>query len=127
MYSNIDFKSFTIDDYWIGLGVVKKAADFLFQDILFREMFTYLVFFLSWIVILLYIEYVTDYLIISFYFILSLFIWPLMQEYFDPIIIILVLMIFKTKVRLNYLNSSLLVFYFVTLLIIAKIYYSGFV
>ena len=120
-------KTFTIDDYWVGLGVVKKIADLFFQDILFREMFTYLMFFLSWVVILLYIEFLSDYLILSFYFILSLIIWPLMQEYFDPIIIILVLMILKTKVKLNYLNSSFLVFYFATLLILAKVYYSSLV
>tara|TARA_B100000963_G_C22574220_1_gene647582 strand:+ start:122 stop:1444 length:1323 start_codon:yes stop_codon:yes gene_type:complete len=127
MYSNIDFKSFTIDDYWVGLGIVKKIADLFFQDILFREAFTYLMFFLSWAVIILYVDFLSDYLILSFYFILSLIIWPLMQEYFDPIIIILVLMILKTKIKLNYLNSSFLFFYFATLLIIAKVYYSSLV
>tara|TARA_A100001011_G_C14296155_1_gene838526 strand:+ start:611 stop:1936 length:1326 start_codon:yes stop_codon:yes gene_type:complete len=125
LYLNIEFKSFTEDEYWIGLGIIKKSADILFYDINNKELFTYSIFFLSWIVICLYIEDNTDYLILSYFFLLSLIIWPLMQEYFDPIIVLLILMIFKTKIIINYVNLFFLFFYFSTFLIIANIYYSN--
>tara|TARA_B100001559_G_C16489334_1_gene617698 strand:- start:951 stop:2276 length:1326 start_codon:yes stop_codon:yes gene_type:complete len=123
MYLILDFKSFTVDNYWIGLGIVKKTADIFFYNIHVKELFTYLIFFLSWIVICLYIEELTDYIILSFFFFLSLIIWPLMQEYFDPIIVLIVLMIFKTKIKINYSNLFFLIFYFSTFLIVANIYY----
>jgi len=125
IYLSIEFKSYTVDDYWIGLGVVNKTANILFDDIYKKEIFTYFIFFLSWIVICLYVDNLIDFLILSFFFIISLFLWPLMQEYFDPIIIILCLMIFKTKMKLNYYNIYFLFFYFAVFLTIANIYYSN--
>ena len=125
IYLSIEFKSYTVDDYWIGLGVVNKTANILFDDIYKKEIFTYFIFFLSWIVICLYVDNLIDFLILSFFFVISLFLWPLMQEYFDPIIIILCLMIFKTKMKLNYYNIYFLFFYFAVFLTIANIYYSN--
>ena len=46
-----------------------------------------------------------------------------MQEYFDPIIVLLILVIFKTKITINLNNVLFLIFYFSTFLIIANIYY----
>ena len=125
IYLNIEFKSYTVDSYWIGLGVVNKASNILFNDISNKEIFTYSIFFLSWIVICLYIESLTDFIILSFFFFISLFLWPLMQEYVDPIIIILSLMIFKTKMKLDYYNVFFLLLYFTIFLIIANVYYSN--
>jgi len=125
IYLSIEFKSYTVDDYWIGLGVVNKTANILFDDIYKKEIFTYFIFFLSWIVICLYVDNLIDFLILSFFFIISLFLWPLMQEYFDPIIIILCLMIFKTKMKLDYYNIYFLFFYFAVFLTIANVYYSN--
>ena len=64
MYLNINFKSFTVDNYWIGLGIVKKLQIF-FNDIGNRELFTYFYFILD--CNFLYIEEITDYLILSFF------------------------------------------------------------
>ncbi len=125
IYLNIEFKSYTVDNYWIGQGVVNKIADILFNDIDKKEIFTYSMFFLSWTVICLYIDNLIDFIILSFFFIISLFLWPLMQEYFDPIIVILTLMIFKTKMKLTYNNVFFLFFYFAIFLTIANIYYSN--
>ena len=125
VFLNIEFKSYTVDDYWIGLGVVNKISNIIFIDIYKKEIFTYLMFFLSWIVICLYIDNLTDVFILSFFFIISLFLWPLMQEYFDPIILILSLMIFKTKMKFDFYNVFFLFFYFAIFLSIANIYYSN--
>jgi len=65
VYLNIEFKSYTVDEYWIGLGVVNKTANILFNDIDKKEIFTYLMFFLSWIVICLYVENLIDFTILS--------------------------------------------------------------
>jgi len=123
LYFNIEFRFYTIDNYWIGLGVVNKLSNILFDDLLLKSVFTYIAIFLSWIVICLYIENKVDFLILSFFYIMSLFLWPLMQEYFDPIIIILCLIIFKTKINFNHNNIFFLFLYFALFLTIANVYY----
>ena len=124
LYLNFDFKKFTVDEYWVGYGYIHKLSVILFDQIKYREIFTYFSFVISWIVIWMFLEKnYKDFFIISFFFILSLFIWPIVQEYFDPIIIILSLLIFKTKLQINYFNSFLLVFYFSAFLIVANVYY----
>jgi len=124
VYSYYDFESYTVDDYWVGFGVVHKSALFLFDDVKNQEIYTYIAFFFSWIIVCLYIEKnYTDYLIIIFFCIFSLIIWPLMQEYFDPIILIIALMAFKTKIKLNFYNTFFVSFYFFIFLVVANIYY----
>ena len=124
IYSYYDFESYTVDDYWVGFGVVHKSALFLFDEVKYQEIYTYIAFFFSWIIVCLYIEKnYTDYLIIIFFCIFSLIIWPLMQEYFDPIILILALMAFKTKIKLNFYNTFFVLFYFFSFLVVANIYY----
>ena len=104
---------------------MNKIANILFNDIDKKEIFTYSMFFISWIVICLYVDNLNDFFILSFFFIISLFLWPLMQEYFDPIIVILSLMVFKTKMKLTYYNVFFLFFYFAIFLSVANIYYSN--
>ena len=101
----------------------KPFFKFIIAGVL-NVIFTYLIFFLSWCVISIYIKKnLHDWLILAFFFILSLFIWPLMQEYFDLIITILALLIFKTKIKLKYTNVLFLFFYLTIFLIGSNIYY----
>jgi hypothetical protein len=124
IYINYDFKSYTVDEYWIGLGVIHKISFILFSNLKHQEIFTYITFFFSWIIICLYVEKkMTDFLIIIFFFLLSILLWPLMQEYFDPILVILTLMTFKTKIKLNYYNTFFVSLYFFIFLVGANIYY----
>ncbi|MDA7606574.1 hypothetical protein N8726_03135 [Pelagibacteraceae bacterium] len=119
-----DFNTYTVDDYWIGLGVVHKSSLILFSNLKYQEIFTYITFFFSWIIICLYFEKkITDWLIIIFFFLFSILIWPLMQEYFDPVLIILGLMAFKTKIKLNYYSIFFIFLYFFSFLVIANVYY----
>ena len=125
IYINYDFKSYTVDEYWIGLGVIHKISFILFSNLKHQEIFIYITFFFSWIIICLYVEKkMTDFLIIIFFFLLSILLWPLMQEYFDPILVILTLMAFKTKIKLNYYNTFFVSLYFFIFLVGANIYYS---
>jgi len=119
-----DFKEFTTEKYWIGLGYIHKISLILFKDYLLQEIFTYFAFFISWIILLIFIgKNLKDFFIIIYFYVLSLLLWPLMQEYFDPIIILLVFTIFSSKLFINYGKSIFLFIYLSIFLISANLYY----
>jgi hypothetical protein len=119
-----DYKEFTYEKYWIGLGYIHKISLILFNDYLLQEIFTYLAFFISWIILLAFIgKNLKDFIIIIYFYILSLLLWPLMQEYFDPIIILLAFTIFSSQLFITYKNSILLFLYLSIFLLSANIYY----
>ena len=66
-----------------------------------------------------------DFFILGYFLLLSIVIWPIFQEYFDPLIIILAFTFFGSKVYVNYKNSIILFTYLLILLISANVYYSG--
>ena len=124
LYLFYDFTSYTMQDYWIGLGFVHKLSILIFDNFVFQELFTYICFFASAIILAIYLENnLKDFLIISFFLILSLLLWPLMQEYFDPIILIFALIIFNTKPIIKFENSLFLIFYLSFFLVVANLYY----
>ena len=49
--------------------------------------------------------------------------WPMYQEYFDPVIIVLAFTFFNLKIYPKYLNSIILYIYLSIFLISANIYY----
>ena len=107
-----------------GKGFVHKTAILLFQEVLFQKVFIYFSFFFSWIVILIYLsDSLKNKLILSYFFLLSIVIYPLMQEYFDPLIILMAFTFFDSKFVINYKRSVLLYFYLSILLIFSNIYY----
>ena len=55
--------------------------------------------------------------------ILSIFVEPLLQEYFDPLVFLMVFTFFNSKLFINYKNSIILFLYFSILLIISNVYY----
>ena len=119
-----DYREFTTEKYWIGLGYIHKTSLLLFKSYLLQEIFTYLAFFISWMIILIFIEKnLNDFLIIFYFYFLSLLLWPLMHEYFDPIILLMAFTIFSTKLFINYKNSLFLFVYLSIFLISANIYY----
>ena len=123
-----DFEKFTVSEYWVGLGIVHKLTIILTQNIFYQKIITYLFFLFSFLV-LIYFYYIkrTDIFIISYFLIISLFLWPLMQEYFDPSVLIISLSMFVSINYLNKVNSIFLTLYFGIFLIIANIYYSNFI
>ena len=64
-----------------------------------------------------------DKLIVVYFFLISIFVWPIMQEYFDPIIFLIVFTFFSSKLFINYKNSIFLYLYLAILLISSNIYY----
>jgi len=119
-----DYKEFTYEKYWVGLGYIHKISLILFNDYLLQEIFTYFAFFISWIIILIFAEKnLKDFFIIFYFYFLSLLLWPLMQEYFDPIIILLAFTIFSSQLFITYKNSIFLFLYLSIFLLSANIYY----
>jgi len=107
-----------------GKGVIHKISLILFNTNLSKMIFIYFSFFLSWLIILIYIgNKLNDFLIVVYLFILSIFLWPMFQEYFDPLILLLAFTFFTTKIYINYKNSIILFTYLLIFLIGANVYY----
>ena len=66
---------------------------------------------------------IKEYFILGYFFLLSIIIWPMFQEYFDPLIIILAFTFFSTKISPNYKNSIILFIYLSVFLVSANVYY----
>ena len=108
----------------LGKGFIHKTGLILFQDYSFQRIFTYVSFFVSWIILLIYlVDSMKDKLIIIYFFLLSIVAWPILQEYFDPVIILMAFTFFGSKLFISYKNSMLLYFYLSILLISSNIYY----
>ena len=124
------FLSFFFDDYQnskyplLGKGVIHKLSLILFSDILFQKIFVYLNFLLFFFITVLFLnKNLLDSLIIFFFLITSIFVYPLLQEYYDPIVLIIAFTFFSTKLNINYKNIFILYFYLLFFLVSAKIYY----
>ena len=101
-----------------------KFSFVLFQDPSIRSIFVYFSFFVAWIIILIFLENnVKDSLILLYFFILSIFTKPILQEYFDPLILVMIFTFFSSKVLINYKNSMILFLYLSIFLISSNIYY----
>ena len=119
-----NFYEFTNTRYFVGLGFIHKISIILFENIFLQEIFTYFSFFVSWIILIFFLEKnLNNLLVISYFYLLSLILWPLMQEYFDPIILLFAFTIFSTKLFINYKNSIFLFLYLSIFLICANFYY----
>ena len=81
-----------------GLGFVDKLGIMLFNDLIIRKLFTFLAFSISWIIIVYGLKIkATSWLIVIYFYFLSLILLPIMQEYFDPYIFLLSLLMNKDK------------------------------
>ena len=63
---------------------------------------------------------------LGYFFLLSIIIWPMYQEYFDPLILILAFTFFGSKIYLSYKNSIILFIYLLIFLVSANVYYAEF-
>ena len=122
---NNDFFDFN-EQSIAGKGFIHKISQILFNENLSRMIFVYFSFFISWIIILIYIENeLSDILTIVYLFVLSVFLWPMFQEYFDPLILLMAFTFFRSKLIINYKNSTILYIYLSILLIGSNIYYAN--
>ena len=108
----------------LGKGIAHKTAILFFEENYLQKIYIFFSFFISWIILLVYLNNnLKDKLIIIYFFLLSIIVWPIQQEYFDPLIILMAFMFFDTKLFINYKNSIFLFTYLSVLLIFSNIYY----
>ena len=108
----------------LGKGVIHKFALLVFDNFLFQKIFIYFSFFISWLIILIYFRNnLNDKLIVAYFLLTSILIWPIQQEYFDPLIMIMAFTFFSTKIIINYKNTIFLYLYLFILLISSNLYY----
>jgi hypothetical protein len=123
--------SIFLDDYQsskypiLGKGVIHKLSLWLFSDILMQKIFIYFSFIFFYFIVSLFLnKKIAESLIIFYLLISSIFIYPILQEYYDPIIIIFVFIFFNLKFRINYKNVLFLFIYLLLFLGVARTYYS---
>jgi len=117
-------QSFLNIDISLGKGFVHKFSLILFNDFLTREIFVYFSFFVSWIIILIFLnKNLFDSLILIYFFLISILILPILQEYFDPLILLMTFTFFNSKLFLNYRNTIILFLYLLIFLISSNVYY----
>jgi len=110
--------------YHLGKGFIHKFSLVLFQDHFIRSIFIYFSFFVAWIIILIFLENnIKDSLILFYFFTLSIITKPILQEYFDPLMLVMILTFFSSKVLMNYKNSVILFLYLSIFLVSSNIYY----
>ena len=122
-----NYEKFTTSNYWIGLGYVHKISLIFFKNsFVLQKIFTLFSFTVSWIIVMIFINSKIQNLLLIFYFLfLSIFLWPLMQEYFDPIFLILSFLFFKNDLKINFRNSLILYFYLLIFFIGVSVHYFG--
>ena len=124
IFYNLPEQNFFADVPSTGKGFIHKSSVILFGDSVMRKIFVYFSFFISWIIILTFIDKnLKDSLILFYFFILFIFISPIFQEYFDPLILLMVFTFFNSKLFINYKNSIILFLYLTIFLMSTNIYY----
>ena len=107
-----------------GGGIIKKISLIFFTDSLLRKIFILFSFFISWFFILFFINKNKYNLSLTIYFlIISVMVVPMYQEYFDPIIFILLFFVYKLDLKLNFRKVCFFYFYFLIFLIGTNLYY----
>ena len=112
-------------DVSTGKGFIHKSSLILFKNnFIIREIFIYFSFLISWVIVLIFIgKSFKNGLILLYFFLASVLTLPLMQEYFDPLIFIMIFTFFSSKLFITYKNVIILFFYFSIFLVGSNIYY----
>tara|TARA_B110000971_G_C20015590_1_gene503770 strand:+ start:665 stop:1948 length:1284 start_codon:yes stop_codon:yes gene_type:complete len=109
----------------LGGGVIPKLSLMLFDDRVIQNIFLLFFTVCSFLVILTFLnKNFHDFLIIFFFIILSIIIDPIYQEYFDPLIVLLALTFFKTKLVINFRNVIIVLSYYSLFLFVGNVYYA---
>lgn len=113
-------------DSTYGKGAAFKLISFIFENDIVKKILILLISFISFLIILIFCnKNIYYHIFFSFLLLSSVFIYPIFQEYYDPLILIVVLLYFfkKEEVNLNEKNILILFFYLVIFLISANFYY----
>jgi len=107
-----------------GKGFFYKFILLITKNVILRNILLYVGFFISFIIIFIYFDNsYTDKLIITLLLLSSVIIFPIYQEYFDPLILILIFTFFKTNLFITNKKLIFLTIYLSLFLLVANIYY----
>ena len=107
-----------------GGGIIKKISFIFFNDSILRKIFVYTFFILSWIFIIFFIKNIYEKFVVIFFLLIALITSPFYQEYFDPIIFIMLFFFFKINFQLSYIKVYLFYFYYLIFLTGTIVYYN---
>ena len=114
-----------INNHLDGGGIVKKISLVFFEDIFFRKLFIFFSVFFSWFFIFFFLDkYFFNFFLTLYFLLFSAIVRPFYQEYFDPIILLLLIFLYKIDFKINLERVYFLYFYFLLFLIGTNIYYN---
>ena len=112
------------NEIYLGKGFIFKISVILFDNITIQK--TFLLFFI--IIGIFIIKNFIDLnkfnlIIVSYFILLSVFIWPFFQEYLDPLFLILILLFSVNRFKISNFGCNFILIYFLFLLISSNIYF----
>ena len=113
-----------INNHLDGGGIVKKIS-LVFENIFFKKLFIFFSIFFSWFFIFFFLEKnFINFFLTLYFLLLSTIVRPFYQEYFDPIILLLLIFLYRIDFKINLRRVYFLYFYFLFFLIGTNIYYN---
>lgn len=107
-----------------GKGWVHKLSNLIFSNYIFKKVFMYVAFYISFIfVFLLTKKNLIFKVIICFFCFLSIFTLPIFQEYFDPLIFILLTLFYYKNINVNTYFIITNFFFYLFFLLFNNYYY----
>ncbi|MDC0426687.1 hypothetical protein OAM08_01730 [Pelagibacteraceae bacterium] len=108
---------------FLGKGFLHKFVELFFEDQSLKILFTNIGFLISILILFLYIDTILDLFIILFFIFISLVSSWLQQEYFDPIMLLLIFTFFSTKIFIDNKKVLFLTAYQFVFLVGSILYY----
>ena len=109
-------------NFW-GLGYSQKLSNLIFENRFYSLFLNLIIYFVSIIIILLVVgSRLINLTIVLFFYFLSILLFPLMQEYFDPYILIFGILLFKNDYQFNF-EKCTFAFLFFGFFLLSSIYY----
>lgn len=108
---------------FLGKGFLHKFIEFFFESQNLKILFTNFGFLFSILILFLYVNTILDLFIILFFILISLVSSWLQQEYFDPIMLLLIFTFFSTKIFISNKKILFLTTYQFIFLIGSILYY----
>ena len=106
----------------LGKGVLDKFLILTIDNYNLRLFTTLIGFLISFLIIYTYIDNYHDGGLVLYFLLISLFIHPFLQEYIDPIFLIIIFLYFKSKIFISKNGLFFIFSYFLIFLIIAQIF-----
>jgi len=108
----------------LGKGYAYKLAILLFENYILQKIFLSLIILIGYFSIIVFFNNkLGDFLIIIYFIFFPIFVYPLMQEYYDPVLFIMFFLFFFKKIEINFSKVLILYIYFFCFLIFAFNYY----